>query len=640
MPVTSLFDFFAPHTFFNLAFFVLIIASFEIIGSTLASFLKFPSFLRASHWILGLGAFVTIWFGLHFWLPFWPSYVAVTLTLLTLGAFPYYFSRRLWTTILPLTPMIIVTGLVLIPFLKPLYYHTALPPRIWDEMAYHFYSPARLASETTWNFASDHEKGFSFYMMMPRWLDTSFILVFALSQTYATAQLLHVAIVLTAMLVGATFIKEKIGLLSSFSFIFLFITLNTELFRAASTGYVDAGAGALLFMAFLATIHAGFKPTRHHWYAAAILSGLSLGIKYTNVVLLISVWLVSIMMTWFSARPLILNFLKKPAIKKLLLNIVVLALLGMASGGYWYVKNAVISGNPVYPFIFGCGGCMEEHALDNWGYLTLSPENQETIIKTVFFGEPKLYTLVLISFALTLWSSIYTKHRSKLWLAVTLLLTLCFEVLIHNRVSLFAMRFFYHWVFIIPLALSLLVTWPKKIYSPRYPILFAVYLLFASLVILVSKPLILDQRKIFTNIQQIHPASQAFALKKISILEWVTMAFPHTETVVDWCGQSGREVVNLHTFDPEIIWNYYGLSKIFFAHCTLKISIPGPIEAAPQSAESFIENHQGEYIWSITNCIQPLPQYPEKIKNEYATLNQAIICRSEVVAPNLYRIGK
>jgi hypothetical protein len=146
------------------------------------------------------------------------------------------------------------------------------------------------------------------------------------------------------------------------------------------------------------------------------------------------------------------------------------------------------------------------------------------------------------------------------------------------------------------------------------------------------------------------PAEEVrFALSRINIYDWVKIRFPSVSGVGIWCGNSGGGPVALARFDPDTIWfDANGLIRAYFVRCYYKNPDLSPSDWAKLPV---VAKEKKLKFWTFTTnpCI---PEERVKNKDETADssmdaksladmlqlrrLNNAIVCNSETVVPNLY----
>ncbi len=643
-------DFFAPLQGPILLQLGVVFLCWEIIGTQIANWLQFPPVLRLSHWVVGMGLFVFISFLSHFIWPMWPILTWATLFLLTIPCASTYFKQHLWKEL--------IQGLWAFPYsiiifflyglAKPFFYHVSLPPRVWDDMAYHFYSPYQVFHEPVWNFSSDMLTGqLSFYGMLPRLLDTAYILLFSMTKTYASAQVLHLVLVLTAIWTASWFLRRRVGWWSGIVFSFLCLGLNTGLLLSATTGYVDAGSGALALLFLVALSEFVITRNRKYLFSSVLFWGMAIGTKYTNLVFPIVSSLVSVILVclteWRSLGRWWSSHSRLAVVRTSTLLLVGLVLVGTIFGGYWYVKNWAISQNPVYPFVFGCQECREEeNVLNDWGYAEFSQKNQALIIESLFYKTPELYQVLFIAATLTVWLAIWKKKTEPLFLTILILITIIGEIFLVRLISPFELRFFYHWQLLIPFILSLpfqaLPFQLPRLLKPATALSLTVMLAYATLLVFVAKPIIHKNLESTTDIESIDSRSRAFVLGNLSLTEWIRPMMPGMLPAIEWCGQPRSEVVTIYVADPEIIWNYDGLARIFFVNCRFQV-VQNPLDQEPeQFLNQLLTQKPLPVILSAVNCHQPELGYKDPLQLKLSQINKALICRSQEIEPHLFQL--
>ena len=474
----QLIDYFQTFTLINFTIFGVFLLLMDFLGYSIAKILKITTVFRPVYWLIGFALFSFEWFVLHFFMPFRPS--LVWLSLIPLVTFAIFTVRKYS---LKQFSLFWKEGLVLlfllVPFAKALFFHTALPPRLWDEMAYHFYSPMRVDKEVSWNFSHPLQSGeFDFYMMLPRTIDVMYILIFSITHTYATAQLLHLLIVLSSILVVSKFFSEKGGLLPAVVFQFLFLFLNTELLFDATTGYIDSATAAIVILPLVALFLYVQKPTAKNLMTTVLLSSLSMGTKYTALSFLASSWLIALLLVLLTNSKIIDQVIKNK--KKILLvslnTLGVLLVVSVLFGGYWYLKNMIMTGNPTHPFTFFCQACSLGTAkLQGWGYLDFSVENIVEIFYPLFHLFRDLVFLFFLSIVLLFYFS--WKNKTKDWQLLILAAGgVLLEVLLVSRVGNYATRFFYHWFILTSFIFSLPFLFFKQKNAKDILIIFGLFL--------------------------------------------------------------------------------------------------------------------------------------------------------------------
>jgi hypothetical protein len=317
------------------------------LGSRLTRRLDYHSLLEQIAFSagLGLGIFSLVTFGLgligllYRWL-FWGLLGAAGLTLWQefrdLGQMLRQASlsrpRGLWSVFL--SSFVATTLLLALT-------STLLPPTEWDSLVYHLVGPDRYLQAHRITFDFDN-----YYLFFPSFVEMLFTAGMALKSDIV-ARLMHYGyLLLTLVAIGAfamRFWERRVALLA----VALFVSIPTAV-QIASWSYVDL---ALTFynVAALYTLLIWLNPQDTHsqpigWLVlAGVFAGASLSIKYTGVVTLL---ILGAVLLW----SLICRRLPP---RRLLIGGLTVAGLALVVAAPWYIKNAIVAGNPLYPLIWG-----------------------------------------------------------------------------------------------------------------------------------------------------------------------------------------------------------------------------------------------------------------------------------------------
>jgi hypothetical protein len=282
-------------------------------------------------WGMGFGALglLVLFVGLVGWLqrPFLLS-LTIILTLVGLPVLlPFLRTVNLGKRPSPLVTfyLLVVTGLAFTVSL--------LPPTSWDSLSYHLRGPwlylqaGRIYPELD-----------LFSLNYPFLLEMIFLLSMAI-RSDATAQLSHFFFLF--LLAGMVYQTAVGGLKLKQGWTAVLLLFATPMVLVlAPTTYNDL---ALAF-ATLAALYAFARwqePAQLRWLIlSGVFSGLAMSLKYTSFLLptVLGFWLI-----WQNWR--------QP--QKLLRLLFAFALPILLVAGVWYIKNWLLTGNPVYPFAFG-----------------------------------------------------------------------------------------------------------------------------------------------------------------------------------------------------------------------------------------------------------------------------------------------
>lgn len=225
----------------------------------------------------------------------------------------------------------VLAYLLTFSLLVPLLLTALYPPIEWDEISYHL-PYARY-------YVQNNGLGVNPYLRYPL-CSHNFDLLYSLSLLFyddALAHLVHAsAAILTAL--GIYYIGEKTldkitGLLAAL--IFLSSDLVLHLMK---TAYIDLGLTLFVFLTFYLIIKSSLANNDRWLYLAGFACGIFLGIKYSGFLFF------SLLLLW-----VVLDTRKLSSILKFLVPAIII-------GSPWYIRNYMISGDPISPFggkVFG-----------------------------------------------------------------------------------------------------------------------------------------------------------------------------------------------------------------------------------------------------------------------------------------------
>jgi hypothetical protein len=225
-----------------------------------------------------------------------------------------------------------------------------LPPTEWDSLVYHLVGPERYLQAH--RLVSDFT---NYYLFFPSFVEMLFTLGMALRGDILP-RLLHFSYLLLTIGALGTFAsrfwKNSAGLVAAA----LFLSIPTAV-QIATWSYVDL---ALTFYGFAAvyallqwlTAHRTTTRVEHEagrdsasgWLVlAGLFCGAGLSIKYTGLVCLL---MLGVILLWELLR-------RRLTMRRFLGPGLVLAGLALAVAAPWYIKNAIVAGNPLYPLVWG-----------------------------------------------------------------------------------------------------------------------------------------------------------------------------------------------------------------------------------------------------------------------------------------------
>ena len=224
-----------------------------------------------------------------------------------------------------------------------------LPPTAWDSLVYHLVGPDRYLTAHRITYEFDN-----YYLFFPSFVEMLFTAGMALKGDIVP-QLIHFGyLLLTLGALGAFAARHwerRSGLLA----VALFLSIPTAV-QIATWSYVDLALTFYSFGALYALLNwlPGAQSTDPvledrqsppvGWLLlAGLFGGAALSIKYTGVLTLI---VLAAVLLWSTLRG-------RLPIRRFLWSGLLVAALALVVAAPWYVKNAIVAGNPLYPLVWG-----------------------------------------------------------------------------------------------------------------------------------------------------------------------------------------------------------------------------------------------------------------------------------------------
>ena len=224
-----------------------------------------------------------------------------------------------------------------------------LPPTAWDSLVYHLVGPDRYLAAHRLTYEFDN-----YYLFFPSFVEMLFTAGMALKGDIVP-QLIHFGyLLLTLGALGAFAARHwqrRSGLLA----IALFLSIPTAV-QIATWSYVDLALTFYSFAALYALLNwllraksTNSSPGDNQslsvgWLVlVGLFGGAALSIKYTGILTLA---VLGTVLLWSMLRG------RLPA-RRLLWGGLVVAGLALVVAAPWYIKNAIVAGNPLYPLVWG-----------------------------------------------------------------------------------------------------------------------------------------------------------------------------------------------------------------------------------------------------------------------------------------------
>lgn len=624
----TLSEYFQPLNFVTLTYFTLIFLAFDIIGTFAKGLIielkkNKDDETRILNWIIGLGLFVFVWFVLGFMIPPKGNPVLYSLIILSVISLPTYIKQKKYVELFKLFWSLRLPILIILPFLPAVFVKASLPPYYSDEMAYHFYSPADVNALGVWRYNG------GLYSNLPRLFDTFFILIFSITKTYSVVRLFHFTVMATSMLFAFVSLKKNFGILTGLLFVFSFFSIPDDIIFVSTLGFVDIATISFMLMGFLTSINYLINFDSKSIVLSTIFWAMALGTKYTPITSVLSFAVPFLLITIKNKK----EFLKLVKPKFVLILVVIFLIFG----GYWYVKNFYFYGNPIYPFIFKCyrfasEWCGASSSFFEWT-TPITRANLWPIMESLF---PKNKVLQYFILGAPLLMLLNTKEKNKK-ISLLIAASLIIELLILKRFAGFYARYQQHmqlWALVL-LAIQLSNTYKYKLLKIFSTLLFIV--LAYNLIVSYVKTVGYTNSLRFLNWTEIN-----YSIGKIDIYEWINLKMPRMIGAVRWCeAPTSGKFTPIARLDPDMIWyEEDGFMRSFLTNCNYENP---PLDGIKLEDFYTTAKNLKLQFWTATpnKC---MPQNEVVKKHTYESdkelylrrLNNLVVCNAIEVKPNLY----
>lgn len=373
--------------------------------------------------LIGLGSLGYIWLSLGLL----SQFTKINLELATL-ALAILVSKKLWWWVNELksrlkqpwlvnlkSPLVLTLLLAIILILGGMYLAALQPPLASDELHYHFPEAETIAN--TYQVPKTIGQHY-FYGNLPKLMEVIYAGAISMSG-YSLAHTLHAAIFTAFIIFIIGFFSHHYRPVTGLTAALL-IVLYDELTWNATVGFVDTATVSLEISALLMAINWLVNGSRNSLIISGLLIGLALSVKYSPIFTLVFIVLMIVINELVSKRFNLVNLAK---------TLLPFGGPAFVFGGYWYLKNLILFGNPSYPLYFGHKGVDELQyqglikAIQQFGPRTLTgffhiPERFLTFNSLTIFFSFYLAPLALTikkSFRLQLILIIYFTSYASYW---------------------------------------------------------------------------------------------------------------------------------------------------------------------------------------------------------------------------------
>jgi hypothetical protein len=621
-------DFFQPLNFLTLFYFICLFLFFDFTGTFIKhKLLKISDKgTRIVNWLLGFGFFIFLWFLLSLFITPGRDQILISITVVTIFTLPDYIKNgeykhligEIWNLRTPL--------LVIAPFLPAVFVKASLPPYYSDEIAYHFISPFTLHTLAPIKYLG------GFFSSLPRTLDLFWQLVFTLFHTYSVARLFHFMILVTAILFTYLILKKNFGFLSGFLFVLIFFALPQDIVFTSTLGFVDVGAFSVLLVGVVSAIDFFLTEDRGSLLLATAFWAMSLGIKYTGLTAFVP-FLTTFLVTLCMLRKRLFRLFSAGFVIKLMV-------IFLLFGGFWYVRNFIWWGNPIYPFIFPCWGThvlkcpITSSYFGNWT-TKINISNLMPILNQLF---PKAW-FVLVAIAVSPILAFLTKGKEIKRIFILIFIPVILELIILKYFSGFTIRYQQHLQLYLILTIAIIFT---QKYRKRFINVTTAGVLILLMVGSISLYVFTLR---YTYTQSLNRNEVLYAIGQMTIYDWVDIHFPRMKFITRWCeNPSDNKPTPLAVFEPPLIWEnlqyddeYY--LRSFVTNCF--VETPAFKNLTTTEVQYLKEKKMNVWIASISKCVPPdqiVPTYPYETESDLSMrkTNNKIICQSTEVGQHLF----
>lgn len=612
-----------PWTFgaFLLFFFLMDILGFAFRTRVLLA--RNPE-LRLLDWLLGLGLYVLFWFLLGFFIP--PKSLPVLLSIVFLSGplMPYYWKSRalpsLWNELKPCKFLF----LVLIPFLPGALIRISLPPYYIDEVYYHFISIIDLNHLSTWKYTGN------VYNMIPKIMEIFFILTFSVTKTYVVARMIHLLIPFTMLFFSIRVLTRLFDKTVAMIFVLTFLSLSTDMILNGSSGQVDVTNYSFNFLAILfGYAFLRFRQLEDLHYSV-IFWGMTIGTKYSGLSSLASFLAVFVGYMVYR-RELFFPLLKFRHLMKS-------AVLLLSFGGYWYLKNLILTGNPTFPFIFACHRWASSCDSNGGKYFAhwtqaVTPSNFYPILIQLFSFQKWILPIFLVS----LLALVFLKKSRMRASASFFLALVAIEFLLLARSSGFYFRYHQHIQLILVLFIAImtgqLISLAKSQANRKK--------LITCLGLFLAYGFAKHVKRTYICEQSITRADVKYALGQEDIHDYLRETRPETYPMIEWCEHppEGKNVP-LENYDPDVDRIGALMSpNPFLTNCQYaRSAFPDNLDSSRVLDEA--RKQKLKFYFASTNPCLPrekvvikVPGYEDAKALNLRKITNELVCHSQVRVP-------
>ncbi len=285
-----------------------------------------------------------------------------------------------------------------------------VPPYRTDALAYHIPEAIQIGEIGIW-----HVGGIgNFFGNQPLLMEALYAALYVISG-FSAMNMAHYGILVAGCLALFGLVQNRYGRVAGLLTVLGVFSIY-ELLVNATNPYVDAATVSFEVIGILLFMEWTFRQRRDFLIASGLLYGFALSTKHLPLYSLLIL----------SALFIAAHISKKYPFKIWLTHVLSFGIPVLAVSGFWYVKAFVLTGNPIYPFIFGHVGFTDEIieslniAVKQFGSRSLG---SFLMLPYKIFFHP-LYLHVLASFALL--PFVFFMRKNTAYVRVLVLITLAY----------------------------------------------------------------------------------------------------------------------------------------------------------------------------------------------------------------------
>ena len=307
-------------------------------------------------------------------------------------------------------------------------------------------------------------------------------------------------------------------------------------------------------------------------------------------------------------------------------------------GGYWYLKNLIVYGNPIYPFVFSCWGKYVSDCKTGSNFFgdwttKITLDNLIPIFNSLLPGK---LILTYLSFVTPIFLFFKKGKFTKIFLLLAII-TFVIEFISLKFMSGFQVRYQQHMQFFLLLSISISMFYFVRYFKFNGLVKYTTVLIFVFFVLINYIRVVKTTNSLLTvTWNEIN-----YSVSKIDIYDWVRIRLPRIADAIFWCENPPGGQKGIARFDPDMIWyEDDGFMRSFLVNCYYEN--PSIITSSEKEMLTDAKNKKLKF-WTATinKCMNPdkivakrVGESPEEV--EMRKVNNMMVCNSKEIMPNFY----